>query len=853
MECLQDLIEAQCQKTPQATALIFHDQQWTYDDLNRRANKIAHYLKKLGAGPEVLVAVFLDRGSDLVCGLLGVLKSGSAYIPLDPIFPANRIAAILNDARPLLILTEEKLKGMLPAIAGSRRVLVDTDSSQIHAQPETNLPRETDARNLAYAIYTSGSTGNPKGVLIEHGGLVNFMRSMAREPGLGPDDVFAALTTITFDIAAMEIFLPLTVGAAVALINRETAGDGTALKEIIDQLKPTVIQATPSTWRLLLEADWNGRRGLKMLVGGEALPRVLADALIVRGEVLWNMYGPTETTIWSSAGPVSKERKITLGKPIANTAFYVLDPEGKPIASGEGELYIGGAGLARAYLNRPELSAEKFLPDPFRKIGRMYRTGDLVRILADGELEFLGRADHQVKIAGFRIELSEIEAKLLEHPSIRAAIVQPWESPSGDKKLTAYFISQGEPPTTSELHRWLKTCLPAYMVPSFYIAMEHFPLMPNGKLDRRALPSPDISRPALDESYIAPGNAIEKGVARIWTEILAVERPGVLDNFFELGGTSLQAFALTRKLEKVYSVKFPVAALIRHPTIRAMALFLSQGGMAASDSVLGLKPSGDKPPLFCIPGLGGDVICFQRLSECFSKMDPVRPIYGLQTLDFFEKNQFENVKDIAAQGIRAIRKVQSKGPYHFIGYSFGGLVAYEMAQQLLRLGENTTLLCMVDTYAPRAFSSLGSNLRFIRKSYRTLAPALRPRFLRNLFIGSRRAAAQTLRTYGYRLLSGMASKRVRNVLYTGEGRIKMIEINYDAKPYPGTLTLLRSEERERIHKYRICRDNVLGWSGLVRKAVVFPIGGTHMETLREPYAEGVAAQLIRSLEMSGCS
>jgi amino acid adenylation domain-containing protein len=847
-DCLHYLIEDQVEKTPQAIALIHDDQQWTYEELNRRANKVAHYLKKLGAGPEVLVAVFLDRTSDMVAGLLGVLKSGAAYIPLDPIFPPERIAAILEDAKPPLILTEEKLKDKFPASVAGQRVLIDSDSSRINSQPDTNPPAEANATNLAYAIFTSGSTGKPKGVLLQHGGLVNFMLSTAREPGLASNDIFLAQTTITFDIAAMELFLPLTVGAASALINRETAVDGTALRKIIEQLKPTVVQATPATWRMLLEADWKGGPGLKMLVGGEALPQTLAKALINKGDSLWNMYGPTETTIWSSAGRVEQGRKITLGKTLARTYFYVLDPEQKPLSSGEGELYIGGEGLARGYLNKPELTAEKFLPDPFRKTGRMYRTGDLVRVLPEGEIEFLGRADHQVKIAGFRIELTEIESKLLEHPSIKAAAVHPWEDGKGSKKLVAYLVPREKALTVSELHDWLGSSLPYYMVPSFYVTMESFPLMPNGKLNRKALPPPEILRPALNQSYVNPETPLEKDIAKMWTEILEMEFPGALDNFFELGGTSLQAFMLTRKLEKEFHVRFPVAALLRHPTIRELAALFSKGGEAAVDFALGFKSSGSKPPLFCIPGLNGDVIGFQRLSEQIGRMDKDRPVYGLQILNFFENRFFEDTHDVAAYCIEAIRKIQPKGPYHFIGYSFGGFVAYEMAQQLLKAGERTAFLCMIDTYSPQAFSSLRRNLGFILEKYRKLSRKDRRHFLRNFLIGSRRAVVQAIRAGTYWLLSGKISKQIRNRLYAGETRIKLIEIKYTAKPYPGNLILLKSEEREKTYKYRVCRDDALGWAGLVQKAVVYPITGAHLETLREPHVQGITGHVMQALE-----
>ena len=519
--CIHQLFEAQVERAPEAVAVVFEDEWLSYRALNARANQLAHHLQGLGVGPEVLVGVCLERSVEMVVGLLGILKAGGAYVPLDPAYPEERLAFMLEDARLKVLLTQAHLEATLPQTT-AQVVCLDRAGERLSQAPEDNPGSGVSPANLAYVIYTSGSTGRPKGVQIAHRSLVNFFHSIRQRPGLTRQDILLAVTTLSFDIAALELYLPLVVGAQLGLVSREVAADGVQLGESLKRAGATVMQATPATWRLLLAAGWKGRRGLKILCGGEALPRELAHHLLEKGASVWNLYGPTETTIWSAARQVSghpstssPEAYESIGCPLANTQVYVLDRHLEPVPIGvPGELYIGGAGVARGYLHRLDTTAERFLPDPFREEpgGRLYKTGDLVRYLPEGHLEFLGRLDHQVKVRGFRIELGEIEACLGRHPGVREAVVLAREDSPGEKRLVAYVVAQEEPaPSGSELRGFVRERLPEYMVPSAFVGLPALPLTPNGKVDRKALPAPEGR--GVEEGYVAPCTPTEELLA----------------------------------------------------------------------------------------------------------------------------------------------------------------------------------------------------------------------------------------------------------------------------------------------------------------------------------------------------
>jgi amino acid adenylation domain-containing protein len=568
-KCIHQLFEEQVDKTPEAIAIVFEEQSLTYRELNERANQLARHLHTLGIKPEVLVGICVERSLEMVVGLLGILKAGGAYVPIDPEYPQERLTLVLLNSGISLILTQEDL---LKKISGYHGQVVCLDRCQeiITALDGQKLELNISSENLAYTIYTSGSTGKPKGVQIKHNSVVNFLRFMSQKLKISKQDIFLSVTTLSFDIAVLEIFLPIMVGAKVELVSREVSIDGRALAAKLSHSKATMMQATPATWQLLLAANWQGSKHLKILCGGEALPKNLVSQLKSRCAVLWNLYGPTETTIWSAIYQVSTDDdSVLIGHPIANTQIYILDKNLIPVPIGvAGELHIGGDGLARGYLNQPELTKEKFISNPFdlNKSTRLYKTGDLARYLPDGNIEFIGRIDSQVKIRGFRIELGEIETALSNHPQIQQSIALVTEGSQNSKRLVAYLVSQDENLTSAQLREYLQRQLPSYMVPNAFIILERFPLTPNGKVDRKALLTIESGK-EISQEYIAPSTAAEQIIANIFSEVLTVKSVSLNDDFFELGGHSLLATQLVSRLRQAFEVEIPLASIFSSPTV----------------------------------------------------------------------------------------------------------------------------------------------------------------------------------------------------------------------------------------------------------------------------------------------
>ncbi|HVV72246.1 MAG TPA: amino acid adenylation domain-containing protein, partial [Verrucomicrobiae bacterium] len=525
-----EMIEEQAERRSGAVAVSFEGRSLTYGQLEERSRRLARHLQGLGVGAGSLVGLCLERGLEMVVGVLGVLKSGAAYVPLDPGFPAERLSYMLSDSGARVLVSQEELGQRLFGEAGGvERVYVDRDAELIGAQSAEALVGQAGAADRAYVLYTSGSTGRPKGVEIEHGGLTNFLCSMRHEPGMEERDVLVAVTTLSFDIAGLELFLPLICGARIELASRQTALDGVALGRLLRQSGATVMQATPATWRMLFESGWSGQSQLKVLCGGEAMGRDLAGRLVGSCASVWNLYGPTETTIWSTVGRVESEA-VDIGRPIANTRVYILDKNREPVPRGVvGELWIGGAGVARGYLNQPKLTAERFVEDPFDG-GRMYQTGDLGRYLADGRLECLGRVDQQVKIRGYRIELGEIESILGEHEQVRECAVVAREV-GGEKRLVAYVAGEAEQVESWREH--LRGRLPEYMVPSVFVPLEALPHTPNNKIDRKALPEPAGVPAAKPTVHLPPETETEKVVAHIFETVLASQDVGLTHDFFD--------------------------------------------------------------------------------------------------------------------------------------------------------------------------------------------------------------------------------------------------------------------------------------------------------------------------------
>lgn len=738
--CIHQLFEAQVERTPEAVALVFDTQQLTYQELDRRANQLAHYLQKLGVKPETLVGICVERSLEMVVGLLGILKAGGAYVPLDPAYPSERIQYMLSDAQALVLLTQATLVDRLPTLNAQHIICLDTDWGKIAQENCTSVDSGVTPDNLAYVIYTSGSTGKPKGVQIYHRSLTNFLTSMSQAPGITNTDTLLAVTTICFDIAALELYLPLITGAKGVIVSREVSLDGWQLWSALDHSNATVMQATPATWQMLLTVGWSGNsrhssskapeKKLKILCGGEALSNKLANQLLDTGAELWNLYGPTETTIWSSVYAVTrstmnddtsapelvdrtqeepKEISKPIGKPIANTQIYILDSCLQPVPVGvTGELYIGGVGVARGYLNRPDLTTEKFIPNPFEhstfdiQSSRLYKTGDLARYLPDGNIEYLGRADYQVKVRGFRIETGEIETVLSQHPLVRETVVVAREDQSGVKHLVAYVVAvdseKSHPePLALQLKQHLKQQLAEYMVPSAFVVLPQLPLTPNGKVDRRALPAPNLSSSSESNNFVAPRDRVEQQLAEIWSEVLSVNSVGVKDNFFDLGGHSLLAVHLMAKIQRRFNKLLPLSTLFNNCTIEDLANRVREEKKDCS-SLVAIQTQGTKTPFFCVHPAGGHVLCYLDLCRYLGDN---QPCYGLQAQGFNEgETIFTTVEEMAHFYVNAIQELQPQGPYQIGGWSFGGVVAFEMAQQLLAKGQAVSLLAILDAWVP---------------------------------------------------------------------------------------------------------------------------------------------------------
>ncbi|MGI4740011.1 MAG: non-ribosomal peptide synthetase [Janthinobacterium lividum] len=725
---LHELIAEQVHIAPRSLAVQFKATELTYEELDKRANQLANYLLANGLQPGDTIGLAVARAPELLIALLASMKCGATYVPLDPTYPAERLAFMLADSGAKLLLASDQLATdyQVPTL------LLATALASAAAYPVQAPAVTVASTSPLYVLYTSGSTGRPKGVSVSHRNVVNFLHSMQQAPGISPADRLLAVTTISFDIAGLELYLPLISGATIVLADAATAKDGPALLRLLATERITIMQATPASWRLLLAAGWEQPLPLKILCGGEALPLELAHRLLEKSQSVWNMYGPTETTIWSAIKQITRAaQEISIGQPIANTQFYVLDEHQRPVPAGTvGELCIAGDGVALGYLRRPELTAEKFIANPFapRPGERLYRTGDLGKLLPSGELQCLGRVDQQLKIRGYRIEPGEIEHVLTGFAEVGQAVVVVQEPRPGDERLVAYVVpaSAAATATAAQLAHWKKALLaqlPAYMVPSEFVLVAALPLTLNGKVDRQALPPLPVASPAevLKISFIGPRTATEKLVAAIWQDCLGSPALSVVDNFFELGGHSLLAVQVMARLEKETGKRLPLATLFEQPTIEKLAAILQVDSAAITwDVLVPIKPTGTKPPLYIVHGVCLNVLIFNGLA---SSMDADQPVYALQAKGLNGIDEpLTTVEAMATHYVAAITVGNPVGPYALAGYSFGGIIAYEMAKQLVAAGKEVKFLGLFDTYAhqsdfydPRLSKLLKRSLFFLKK------------------------------------------------------------------------------------------------------------------------------------------
>jgi amino acid adenylation domain-containing protein len=566
------LIAEQTARTPDAVAVLFDGRELRYRELDRRANMVAHALRAQGVGPGKLVGLYVDRSLEMLIGLLGILKAGGAYVPLDPSYPVDRLVYMVNQSASSVIVTQPALLDTLPSPVPS--VVVVDVGAPLDALADAPPQEGAGPDDPAYVIFTSGSTGKPKGVQIQQRSAVNLIRSIAREPGLTEVDTICAISTLSFDIALTELVVPLTVGAKILLVDRDTVRDGLRLRKFVDAEPLTIMQATPATWRMLLDVGWSGRPDMRIISTGEALPRELADRLLPVVREVWNLYGPTETTVYSALCRVQPgEGPIIVGRPVDNTQIHIVDRHMQRLPVGvPGELLIGGDGLAAGYRGRPDLTAEKFIPDPFSADpqARLYRTGDLAFWRTDGTVQVVGRIDHQVKLRGFRIELGEIESVLAQYPGMTQVVVHCREDRPGEQRLVAYFTRDGARATDAELRAHLKLALPDYMVPSAFLGLDTFPLTPNGKVDRHALPAPEAMADALDD-LVAPRTPEEETLAKLWRELLNLPAVDVRANFFDLGGHSVLGTQMLSRIEYEYGIELSLRVLFEAPTLEQMS------------------------------------------------------------------------------------------------------------------------------------------------------------------------------------------------------------------------------------------------------------------------------------------
>jgi amino acid adenylation domain-containing protein len=865
--CLHQLIEAQEERTPEAVAVEYEGARLAYRELNRRANQLARYLRARGVGPDVLVGICVSRSLDMVVGLLGILKAGGAYLPLDPSYPKERLAFMIEDAQAPVLLTQEPLLTSLPERCG-QIIKLDTDWAEIAKECDENLVNLCTLDNLAYVIYTSGSTGKPKGAQLLQRGLVNVLVSMRAWPGISADDILLAITTLSFDIASLELLLPLLVGARVLIASRDTVIDPAALAKKLAESGATILQGTPATWRLLVQAGWQGGALKKAFSGGEALSRQLANQLLDRGVALFNLYGPTETTIYSTGHQVTtREGPVFIGRPVANTEAYVLDENLHSVPPGEsGELHLGGAGLAWGYLNRPEQTAARFIAHPFSSEpgARLYKTGDLVRLMPHGHIEYLGRIDHQVKIRGYRIEPGEIEAALTRYPGVREAVVVAREDVPGDKRLVGYLVTDSRASfSATALRGFLKEKLPEYMVPATFVVLGAFPLTANGKVDRRALPAPNNERPELTATLVPPRDECESRLGKLFESVLGVRHVGVKDNFFELGGDSLLAAQLMAQIREKFGHHLPLAVLAQEATVEHLAgLLNTQTEQRPWPSLVPLQQQGTKRPVFFVHGIGGDVLTQTLLAR---HLGLNQPFYGLraQGMDGI-REPLVRVEDMAAHYLQEMRALQPKGPYFLGGYSFGGIVAFEMAWQLHAIGERVGFLAIIDQELVDAYRRVVWQPTWVLRFFHNLPGWVLkdcrewPRGQRWAHLRARVADIKDQLNAMLRFPNGGPREWNVQQLPPDMSNVPPIHrqvwqanhkalMSYKPQTYPGRIIVFRARTRPLISTF----EPKLGWERYATGGVqVVTIPGFHNDIIKEPHVHALAAAVRKALNRS---
>jgi amino acid adenylation domain-containing protein len=852
-KCIHELFEEQVRKSPNTVAVVYEDNQLSYGELNRRANRLAHYLRELGVQPDTRVAICVDRSFEMIVAVLAVLKAGGAYVPLDPAYPVERLQFMLEDSGPLALLTQCHLKGLSSTLGATLPVLyLDARTAAWNKYPDVDPNRNSiglSPKHLAYVIYTSGSTGAPKGVLVEHSGLCNLAFAQIRIFGVEPDSRVLQFASFSFDACVSEIMMTLCRGAALYFAPQIEVLAGEFLDRVVAHygithatLPPAVLAGMPE------EIQLNSIR--TMILAGEALAEPLAKRW-ASGRRLINAYGPTESTVCATAYEYNamKAGSPPIGGPIANLSVYVLDGRGQPVPIGaNGELYIGGVGVARGYLNREQLTQDKFVPDTFSSGpgARMYRTGDLGRWRPDGNIEFLGRNDFQVKIRGFRIELGEIEARLTEHPDVREALVIASEPTPGDKRLIAYYIPAdiGHPtqhaPTAEELRSHVCARLPEYMAPAAYVRLHSLPLTVNGKVDRKALPLPG-SDAYTSRDYQQPAGETEIALAKLWADLLKLERVGRHDSFFELGGHSLVAVRMMARVGASFGKHVALASFIQTPTVAALAHLLS--GDAVSPMAVLNKGSAKKIPLIWVAPESWQ----PRLTSYLSAEQPVLS-FVLTQEELAATVPHYRLEDLAARMVKKIRQLHPKSSYVLAGFCQSSLLVYECAQQMRQLGYDIPLLVMGDALPPGYLDRLSfaerSKRRLEREAFYLSVISNTPASEWKKLLKLRVGAFKEMREQGrWQRIYRSDRKYTRPVRELYQAFI-VAQLDYVPSPYPGRVLFLQSGERPRGSR----QDAVASWGELINELEVFESPGDHTNIFEEPHVRVAANRIQLALD-----
>ncbi len=858
--CVHQLFEAEVERSPDGIALSFNNFTLTYQELNIQANQLANYLQSLGIKPEMRVGVYIERSPLTIVSILAIFKAGGVYVPLDPTIPQERLAFMMEDVQLSLLLTQQSL-GIEPE-EKTTVVYLDREWENIAQHDHANPRQIVTPDNIAYIIYTSGSTGKPKGVLLEHRGLCNLATAQMKVFDVQHHSRVLQFASLSFDASISEIFMTLVAGATLCLATTDDLLPGTNLLQLLRDRKITTVTLPPSVLAVLPESELLSLQTI--IVAGEACSADIV-ARWACDRRLFNAYGPTETTVCATIAECSNDHlQPPIGHPIANTQVYILDETLQPVTIGvPGELYIGGIGVARGYLNRPNLTAEKFIQNPFNnsnnnsKFNRLYKTGDLGRYRNDGNIEFLGRIDHQVKIRGFRIELGEVETVLRQHPDVLTCIVTVHEDGSG-KGLVGYIIPEnGIAIDQQQLKDYLKEHLPDYMVPYVLIILDKLPLTPNGKVDRFALPAPLESLKA--ETKIIPRDSLELELARIWEEVLNVGSIGVTENFFDLGGHSLLAVRLMALIQQQFGQELPLSTLFKNGTIEQLAIILrSKTPAEAWSPLVAVQTIGSKPPLFCVHPIGGNVLGYIALGRYLS---PEQPLYGLQAPGVEGQiKPYTQIPELAKFYIEALQTVQPSGPYFLGGHSFGGLVAFEMAQQLHSLGQEIGLLAIIDTPAPirgKVTETIDDARWLVKRSQ-----VLERFFGKKLGVDyaeliSLEAEAQfnyfleKLRRVNL-IPPDAGHDMIRRIIEVQKASYQAL-INYVPHCYPGKITLVRTSEVLVSDSSGVFaqsfREPDYSWGELTTQPIeIHRVPGDHVTMLAEPHVKVLAERLKSFLD-----